>query len=122
MLISFLGKKNIFDILNLLSKNEELYFREIEDTLEIHKSTLSKTLKEIEEKGLISRREEATNLKIPKAYFKLTEKGKKVVKYSNMINNLDTDKDDDPKSKQEINFKNNHGIIANNIQNLNVKK
>ncbi|MBA2852664.1 helix-turn-helix domain-containing protein [Methanococcus maripaludis] len=118
MLTKLLGKKYAVETLQFL-ENGEKYFGEIKDSLETHKSSLSLLMKELEDADLISRREEPYR-NMNKVYFKLTENGITVLKYVNLINNLGNE--NTAKNNQDIHIKNNHGIIANNIQNLNVKK
>lgn len=117
--VKAINQKNVKEILLLLNKEEELQFSEIQSILELHKGNLSTTLKELEQEDIVSRREEREDKRIPKAYFKLTEFGKKIMCVYELEDKLQSEKES---GNVNINVKNNHGIVANNIQNLNVKK
>jgi DNA-binding HxlR family transcriptional regulator len=92
MLFRLLAKKHVKEILYLLNEKGEFGFGEIRDTFEYDKSNLSKLMKELEETGIVSRREESHELKIPKSYFKLTNKGKEVLKLYEFEERIRTDK------------------------------
>ncbi|MBM7408408.1 MarR family transcriptional regulator [Methanococcus maripaludis] len=93
MLLKLLTKKNVKEILLLLKKEDELQFSDIQSILELHKGNLSTTLKELEKEGIVSRREEREDKRIPKAYFKLTEYGLKILSIYDLEDKLKAEKE-----------------------------
>ena len=119
MLLKLLTKKNVKEILLLLNSEGELQFSDIQSTLELHKGNLSTTLKELENENVVLRREKREDKRIPKAYFKLSEFGRKILCIYELEEKLQSEK-----NSKNVNIKvnTNHGIIANNIENLHIKK
>ena len=66
-------------VLKLLNEKGELHFGDILRELNISRSSLSNTLKELKECGLITMRKIKEDQRLPKTYYKLTEKGKKAL-------------------------------------------
>ncbi|MBA2864026.1 transcriptional regulator [Methanococcus maripaludis] len=92
MFLKVLSKKNTKEVLYLLEKNEELYFSQILNETGAFKSNLSNLINELIDFGLISKREEAEELKqqkIPKVYYKLTNIGKEALKIYEIEENLE---------------------------------
>jgi len=119
MLLKILSKDYTKKLLELLNKNKEVSYGELENNLQISSSTLSKILKELQEQNLITYKKVAETKRIPKKYYSLTEKGKKAI----LIYELE-DKIEHLKSNQNIviNIVNskNHTVI-NNANVVNIK-
>jgi len=88
MIYELFCKKYVVDILKILKKESEINLSTISEKVGTHKSSLSKILKEMEEADLIIRREEPYR-NMNKVYFKITEKGLKLLEYYNLIIKLD---------------------------------
>ena len=83
-IISALSKSMAIDILLLLSKNGELRYSEVKQLG--HYTTVSRRLKELEKIGIVDRNVKA---EYPaKVSYKLTEKGKKLLKLVEEIERL----------------------------------
>ncbi|WP_423792105.1 MarR family winged helix-turn-helix transcriptional regulator [Methanocaldococcus indicus] len=118
-LLKILAKKYVIDILELLNEHGELGYSDIWKTLVIDKGTLSKLLKELEDEDLVLRREERTDRRIPRAYYRLSPYGKEIVKICKQLKEAE-------QKKQELISLGNDNI---NIQigestntNINIKK
>ncbi|WP_232210830.1 winged helix-turn-helix domain-containing protein [Methanothermococcus okinawensis] len=78
-MIKLLAKKHIKEILELLNKNEEMYFGQILRIININQSNLSKLLNELVNAGLVEKWEEKEGYKLPKSYYKITKKGRQAL-------------------------------------------
>ncbi|WP_181493501.1 MarR family transcriptional regulator [Methanococcus maripaludis] len=90
-ILKLLSKAYATDVLNLLNERGEMYFGEILNELDIHKSNLSKLLAEIEENGLVSLKEVSENKRMPKKYYKLTKKGLEILNRCNEIEKIQSE-------------------------------
>jgi len=80
MILKLLSKKNTKEIIELMYKNDELYFSQFLQELGLNHNTISRVLNELIDLEMVSKREEDTGShKLSKTYYKLTEKGKKVL-------------------------------------------
>lgn len=75
-IISALAKSKAIDIIALLSEKGELRYSEIKQLG--HYTTVSRRLKDLEKMGMVKRKVKAEYP--PKVTYKLTEKGKKLLK------------------------------------------
>jgi DNA-binding HxlR family transcriptional regulator len=121
MFLKILSKSNAKEILMLLNEYGELYFGQIHKELGKPKSNLSRVISELQEEGLVNKRTEETDDdgRIPKNYYSLTNLGKIAIEIYEKEDRMLKEKES---GNVNINVENNHGIIANNIENLNVKK
>ncbi|MBB6497563.1 MarR family transcriptional regulator [Methanococcus maripaludis] len=80
MILKVLSKKNMKEILELLYKHDELYFSQFLQKLGLNHNTISRVLNELIDLEMVSKREDDTGgHKLSKTYYKITEKGKKVI-------------------------------------------
>ncbi len=118
MLYRLLSKKYVRDIIYELYYKGEISFSELRTQLGIDKSYLSRLLKELDEEGLISRREEECGRGIPTSIIKLTEYGLKVVDICKAIDKLEKEK-----NSSILSIGNNNIIIGNaNNSHISFKK
>ena len=112
MLYRLLSKKYVREIIYELYHKGEMSFSELRVYLDIDKSYLSRLLKELDEEGIISKREEECGRGIPTSILKLTDYGLKVVDICKAIDKLEKEKT----NSSIITFGNNNIIIgtANN--------
>ncbi|BAP60613.1 ArsR family transcriptional regulator [Methanococcus maripaludis] len=90
MFLKVLSEKYSKEILLLLNDNEELYFNQIQKEIDVYKSNLSRTLNKLLEAGLIDKREEmqSPKRKVAKSYYKLTDLGRRSLKFYELENEL----------------------------------
>jgi len=81
-------------VLKLLYEKGELHFGDILRELSISRSSLSNTLKELKNCGLITVRKIKEDQRLPKTYYKLTEKGKKALIFYKLEEEFENLKDD----------------------------
>jgi len=120
MLFRLLSKKYVKDIILLLDARGEMGFSELRDTFNIDKSYLSRLLCELEDNGIISRREVVIDRRMPRSYFKLTPFGKKVIQLYELEDKLRSET-----SSITINGNitgNNNIIIGGSSHNVHIKK
>jgi DNA-binding HxlR family transcriptional regulator len=113
MILKAISKKYAKDIIYLLDDHGELYFTQILKFTKSHKASLSKVLTELVDCGLIARRCEEFSYedhKIPKVYFKLTPKGKKIAKLLKKIDELE----------EELELSDNSVVIKGNVSGENI--
>ena len=122
MLLKVLAREYPRKILNLLNEKEVMYFRQINEEIPIHKSSLARILNELVKYGLLEKWEEPTDDKRKKTYYKLTEKGKKALIIYQLEKELENLKEN---QTIIINYKiincKNHNVINANIVNINQK-
>lgn len=113
LLYIVLSKRYAKEVILSLDKWGELHFTPIQKQLNIHKSTLSKLLSYLESIGLVEKRVDNINVKkrgIPRTYFKLTPKGKKIAKLLKKIDELE----------RELELSNNSVVISGNVSGENI--
>ena len=113
VLHNILSKKYAKEVILLLDGEDELYFTQLQKLTGAYKSNLSKLLKYLEGLGVISRRfEDESYLKkgVPRVYFKLTPKGKKIAKLLKKIDELE----------EELELSDNSVVINGNVSGENI--
>ncbi|MBP2202182.1 DNA-binding HxlR family transcriptional regulator [Methanococcus voltae] len=122
MIINLIKKKHVDRILKLLYESNELYFGQLTSILGIDTGNLSKILNEMYKLGLLKKREEKTEYKLPRTYYSLTEKGLKLIKLYIEIENLDNtnceNKNIIDNSKNKV--INNSGIVIGDTKDSNI--
>jgi DNA-binding HxlR family transcriptional regulator len=128
VLHEILSKKYAKEVILLLDGEDELYFTQLQKLTGAYKSNLSKLLKYLEGLNVISRRfEDESYLKkgVPRVYFKLTPRGKKIAKLLKKIDELEKELDLSEKSENSIVIKGNvsgNNIIIGGNSNVHIKK
>ena len=110
----------------LLDREDELYFTQLQKLTGAYKSNLSKLLKYLEELGVVSRRfknESYLKKGVPRVYFKLTLKGKKIAKLLKKIEEFEKELDSSETSiviGGDVSGKN--IIVGNSNSTIHIKK
>jgi len=80
MILKIITKKHVEEILKLLNGINELYFAEICNNIpDAHKGSINRTLQELCDFKILSKREEGT-AKLSKTFYSITELGKDSLK------------------------------------------
>jgi len=125
VLQNILSKKYAKEVILLLDREDELYFTQLQKLTGAYKSNLSKLLKYLEELGVISRRfEDESYLKkgVPRVYFRLTLKGKKIAKLLKKIDELEKELESDNSVVINGNVSGENIIIGNSNSTIHIKK
>ena len=125
VLQNILSKKYAKEVILLLDGEDELYFTQLQKLTGAYKSNLSKLLKYLEELGVISRRfEDESYLKkgVPRVYFRLTLKGKKIAKLLKKIDELEKELESDNSVVINGNVSGENIIIGNSNSTIHIKK
>ncbi|MBA2852989.1 DNA-binding HxlR family transcriptional regulator [Methanococcus maripaludis] len=123
MFLKVLSEKYSKEILLLLNENDELYFNQIQKEIDVYKSNLSRTLNKLLEARLIDKKEEiGSNRKVAKSYYKLTELGRRSLKFYDLENELLNMKNAEEKENIKIHIENVGDNSLNNSFNFSSKK
>lgn len=80
-MLKLIAKKHVKEILYLLNSVEELYFAEICNKIpEAHKGSINRTLQELYDFKIVSKREEGT-AKLSKTFYSVTDLGMESLKF-----------------------------------------
>ena len=126
VLHNILSKKYAEEVILLLDREDELYFTQLQKLTGAYKSNLSKLLKYLEELGVVSRRfknESYLKKGVPRVYFKLTLKGKKIAKLLRKIEEFEKELDSSETSiviGGDVSGKN--IIVGNSNSTIHIKK
>jgi len=126
VLHNILSKKYAEEVILLLDREDELYFTQLQKLTGAYKSNLSKLLKYLEELGVVSRRfknESYLKKGVPRVYFKLTLKGKKIAKLLKKIEEFEKELDSSETSiviGGDVSGKN--IIVGNSNSTIHIKK
>ncbi|AVB76290.1 hypothetical protein MMJJ_08800 [Methanococcus maripaludis] len=90
MILKMINKKHVKEILYLLNSVEELYFAEICNNIpEAHKGSINRTLQELYDFKMVSKREEGT-AKLSKTFYSITDLGKESLKFYELEKEVET--------------------------------
>ncbi|AAB98353.1 hypothetical protein MJ_0361 [Methanocaldococcus jannaschii DSM 2661] len=89
MILKILAKKHVKDVLKLLN-SKDMYFSELQKTLNLHPKILDSILSDLVNEGFVEKREGESPYKFGKVYYSITPRGKRALEILDLIETFDT--------------------------------